>query len=143
MSNSELRVRASAVIVHDGHLLTFLAKDPTSGQNFFFLPGGGVEDHETAPEAAIRETFEETGYKISIDPSLNMDAEYKFFWDGKWRDVLTIFYRGELLEPAQNIEYIHDASYNLGPVWLPLAQVPVALGYSQPILLATIAMIEI
>ncbi len=30
-------------------------------------PGGGIEDGESPEDAAIRETFEETGYRVAID----------------------------------------------------------------------------
>lgn len=40
----------------------------------YVLPGGGIEDHESPENAAIRETFEETGFHVEI---LRKAAEYQ------------------------------------------------------------------
>lgn len=52
----------SVFIMKDGKILGVPRRnDP----NDFGLPGGKVEDNETEVEAAIRETLEETGIRIS------------------------------------------------------------------------------
>jgi tRNA(adenine34) deaminase len=132
------RVRASAVVEHQGLLLTFRAVDPTTKREYLFLPGGGIEPDETAPEAAARETFEETGFQIHVDPMSAVDREYLFFWNGEDYDCLTIFYRGYLASPLASLQApeVDDADYNLGVVWLPVDQIPSAFAYSQEILAA-------
>ncbi len=56
---------ATAVVIHqDGqHILLHKREDFRIGS----LPGGGLDDGETAEGAAIRETFEEAGYQIAVD----------------------------------------------------------------------------
>lgn len=125
------RVRSSAVVVHDGKLLTFRAVDPQSGREYLFLPGGGIEPHETAPESAERETLEETGYRISVDPASCIEREYFFFWNGEDFDCLTLFYRGTLLSPFA--EEVRDASYHRGVVWVPLSEVDKTFAYNRDI----------
>jgi 8-oxo-dGTP pyrophosphatase MutT (NUDIX family) len=46
----------------DGHILAVSRKDD---KNDFGLPGGKVEPGETPIEAAMRELYEETGFKVS------------------------------------------------------------------------------
>lgn len=125
------RVRTSVVVIQNGKLLTFLAVDPTSGKEYFFLPGGQIEEDETAPDSAERETFEETGYKVKVDPASNTDREYKFFWDGEDYDCLTIFYRAKLASPVAS--EVRDADYNKGVHWIPVEDIPKVFNYSAEI----------
>ena len=49
------------------------------------LPGGGIEENETPEEAAIRETFEETGFKIKLLKKVgiykNIDTKTGGIWN--------------------------------------------------------------
>ncbi|HMN68691.1 MAG TPA: NUDIX domain-containing protein [Bdellovibrionales bacterium] len=128
------RVRASVVVIHNDRLLSFLGVDPKSGREYFFLPGGAIEEDETATEAAERETFEETGFKVKVDPAANVDREYIFHWNGEDHDCLTIFYRANLVGSIQ--QKVKDAEYNKGVHWIPLAEVPELFNYNAEILSA-------
>jgi 8-oxo-dGTP pyrophosphatase MutT (NUDIX family) len=125
------RVRSSAVVVHNDKVLAFKAKDPHSGREFIFLPGGSVEPEETAVDAAVRETLEETGFQIQVDPMISVDREYLFHWNNQDYDCLTIFYRGRLLHPIA--AEVKDAPYNLGVIWVPTEQVDAVFGYTTEI----------
>lgn len=59
--------RAACVYITDaeGNILAVSRKD---NKTSFGLPGGKVEENETSMQAAIRETLEETGYHIILDP---------------------------------------------------------------------------
>jgi 8-oxo-dGTP diphosphatase len=54
---------ASAVIVQDGRLLLARRREQ-EGSVLWVLPGGAVEAGESAEQAAVRETFEETGLTV-------------------------------------------------------------------------------
>ena len=136
------RVRTSAVVVHNNQILTFFAKDPYDQREFYFLPGGGIDPGETAPEAAVRETLEETGYEISIAEGTGIDKEYSFHWNNEDYDCLTIFYRGYLLGPFQTLKPVVDAPYNLGVKWIPVAKVPEVFAYTEEIRDAILELIE-
>lgn len=127
------RVRTSAVVVHNEGILCFFAVDPTSGREYHFLPGGEIEADETAPAAAARETLEETGYQVRIDPSSAIEAEYEFHWDGEDYLSFTIFYRGYLTSPFQEPQKTDDAAYNQGARWVPVGEIKRFFGYSPEI----------
>lgn len=136
------RTRTSVVCVHNDKLLCFKAVDPHDQREFLFLPGGAIEADETAPEAAERETMEETGFEVTIVPHLNVDREYEFFWNNETYKTLTLFYRGYLKSPFQSPKAVNDAPYHKGVVWLPVEDIPKSFNYTAEILSAITELIE-
>lgn len=134
------RIRSSVVCLWNDKLLTIRAEDPVSHRQYLFLPGGSVEPEETAPEAGERETREETGYEVQVDPFSCIDKEYLFHWSGADHDCLTFFYRARLLSPLQKV--VNDAPYIKGVVWLPREEIIEAFSYSEPILETILALLE-
>ena len=114
------RLRASTVVEAEGHLLVVRLRDPASGVEAFYPPGGGIEPNETPADAARRETLEETGVAATIDPESELVAAYPFVWNANDYDVTTHFFhatatKGEL--PA-----VVDADYHRGAKWLPILE---------------------
>lgn len=62
-----LRTIAVAVVVHEGRVLVGRrGLDAVEAPGLAEFPGGKVEDHETAAEAAVRECLEEAGIAIRV-----------------------------------------------------------------------------
>lgn len=135
----ETRFRTSIVCIHNDKLLTFKAVDPHDGREFFLLPGGKIENGETAPEAAIRETLEETGYQVTIETSSAIEREYSFHWNGQEYSCFTLFYRAHLKTPFAQL--IKDQSYNHGVVWIPKEEISSQINYHPDILSAILELI--
>lgn len=57
-----MRNRAAAIIIQNGSLLLIHRQKPD--QDYYILPGGGVELDESFQEACIREVKEETGLDV-------------------------------------------------------------------------------
>ena len=57
-----MRNRAAAIILQNNALLVIHRQKP--GQDYYILPGGGVELDESFQEACIREVKEETGLDV-------------------------------------------------------------------------------
>ena len=67
-----------------GRMLMVRGHDPHQPQrSFWFTPGGGIEEHESAREAAVRELAEETGYVLDVEelvgPVWRRTAVFDFF----------------------------------------------------------------
>ena len=88
------------VCINDHKILSIKQRDPKSGLEFWSLPGGGIELTETALEAAIRETREETGYSV-VSQSESFTNEYEFFWNGQTYNCRTHWFEGALASPKQ------------------------------------------
>jgi 8-oxo-dGTP pyrophosphatase MutT (NUDIX family) len=127
------RLRASVVCVDRGALLVVYLRDPHDGSVRPFIPGGAIEAGETPMAAAARETREETGVDVRVDAASERIRRYPFVWGGKEIDCITHFFRAEALDPVSSAP-VDDVPYNLGWAWLPLAEVPGALGYHDVIL---------
>lgn len=131
-----LRKRVSVIVVHKGQILGFHAQDPHNKKKYVFLPGGKIEENEPVEMTAIRETKEETGYTIKIDPHFRHFERYDFEWDGKINDCQTWFLRGTLDPLEQTPSTVNDASYHQGVAWILLQEAPSAFGCHDAILRA-------
>ncbi len=130
------RDRVSVVVVRENKLLGFKAIDPTSGQNYFFLPGGAIETNESPLQAAARECFEETGYEVNVLPETAFERKYDFSWDGQSYSCRTIFYLATVTNPDKAPAKVNDASYHQGVEWLPLKSIDQVFAYHEDILWA-------
>jgi 8-oxo-dGTP pyrophosphatase MutT (NUDIX family) len=130
------RTRASGVCLHGGALLCVRLRDPVTRVARLFVPGGGLDAGESPAAAAEREALEETGYRVRVDPATQHIARYPFVWAGIEVDCTTHFFRAALIDPALPPEPTHDAFYNEGALWLPLARVEAEFGFHAAILAA-------
>ena len=132
------RLRGCPIVISDGLMLLVRLRDPVSGVEAFYPPGGGVEAGETPDVTAVREALEETGVRIVVDPASELVARYPFVWSGWDFDVTTHFYAA-WLAPGEGraLSPVVDADYNLGAAWQPIADALALLAVHPPIAAAT------
>lgn len=77
------RVARGLLITPDGRILLLKAREPSTGREFWFPPGGGIEPGETDLQALKRELFEETGLaNPDVGPAV-WTRTADFVWDGR------------------------------------------------------------
>lgn len=128
------RFRASAIVIHKNKILGFHAIDPYNQRKYIFMPGGKIETGETPEQTVVRETFEETGYKIRLWPDLKLHKRYDFEWNGQLHHCDTLFFVGELDEDWHEPGTIQDADYNKGAVWVSFKEAAQVFAYHPDIL---------
>ena len=139
----KFRERVSVVCLHNDQILCFDGLDPQSQQQYYFIPGGGIETGETKSEAAIRETMEETGYAVEILEETCVTRRYPFRWNGAVFDCLTHFYLGHLTGPWKPPGPVQDQDYNRNPCWRDLRNLGTDFGYSKEIFEAIAELVDL
>jgi 8-oxo-dGTP pyrophosphatase MutT (NUDIX family) len=104
-----ISVRPSVIVFKGGKLL--VVKSMYGGEGFYVLPGGGVEDSETLPECAVRETLEETGQRIKIDRFAYVN-DYIVPEKGR---CLNVFFVGTLIG-KDRLTHLNDPDLHKGVV---------------------------
>ncbi len=97
------RSSAAAIVVHEDELLAVDMGD------YLMLPAGGLEFGENFEQAAIREVFEETGYRIEIGEKLSENVNSV--------GGVEMIFDADLADKEQE----HSGSWGK-PVWIPLDQ---------------------
>ncbi len=105
MSEWPPHVTVASVIEREDHYLLVKERDKSSGRVVFNQPAGHLEPGEALVDAALRETLEETGWKVEITHLLGM-ALYTAPGNG------VTYYRttflGYPLEPVEGAELDSD-----------------------------------
>jgi len=128
------RLRASALCLAEGRLLVVRLRDPVTGEEALYPPGGAIEEGEGPADADRRETLEETGLALRIDPDIEIVETYPFTWAGVERLVTTHYFAASPLGsfvPA--LPDVKDVDYNLGASWLPIDAALEALAFHPAI----------
>ena len=118
----DTRLAAYALLFDDeGRVLLALWNE--GPERLWTLPGGGVDLHETATEAAVREVREETGYEIELVRLLGVDSHVVGERaDGGARPLksVRVVFEGRVVagELANEVDGTTDEAR-----WIPLAEV--------------------
>ncbi len=101
------RIRATAVVV-DNHKLLMIHRFK-NGEEYWVLPGGGVEEGETPEEAVLRELKEET----SIDARM-IKKIFSYMGESEREDQLFLckYISGELKLAEDSIEALTMNKHN-------------------------------
>ena len=98
------------------------------GKVVWALPKGLIDPGERGPETAIREVWEETGVRATLDRKLG-DVRYVYTWDGERVFKVVSFFlvratggRIGVLTPGMEVE-VAEAR------WVPLDDAPSTLSY--------------
>lgn len=112
--NREIRNSAKALIIKDGKMAAIRIRD--AGEEWYIMPGGGMEAEETMQEAVCREVMEELGIEVKCGDLL-------FVVEGVHGER---FHRVDLVFACDYVAYRPDASLHgdtnqVGINWLDIS----------------------
>ena len=98
---------ALAFLLSESDILLLHRKDAVFGNNLYSLPGGKVEQGETARQAIVREVQEELGLNISES---NFQLEHTFHCKGTETEFIACVFKADIsgLAPINNEPHKHD-----------------------------------
>jgi 8-oxo-dGTP pyrophosphatase MutT (NUDIX family) len=80
------------ILTPAGEILLMRAREPLSGRQVWFAPGGGLEPGESPTVCLQRELLEETGKRdLQIGPPV-WTRSHTFDWNGRWISQHETFY---------------------------------------------------
>lgn len=133
------RERTGVICRSGSDVLAIEQQDPASLERFWTFPGGALEAGETPAQCAVRETLEETGYRVK----LTSDAwtnEYRFKWNGKVYECTTHWFLAETTgEPPGAVD---DADYILQAAWLPWPASRALFAFNKGLIDATTRLLD-
>jgi 8-oxo-dGTP pyrophosphatase MutT (NUDIX family) len=118
-----MRTRAGIVLIQEDKVA--LIERHRAGLDYFVFPGGGVDEGETAEQAAIREAKEELGVEVAIRQKV---AEIQLSQNSRQVYFLVEQIGGEFGTGAGE-EYTDADPNDPGegvyiPVWMPINELP-------------------
>ena len=90
---SQIRIRVSGLLVRKNKLL--MVEHQKDAKSYYLLPGGGLDAHESIPEALRREFMEELGMQVEVGPLLLMAQSLA---PDRSRNILHLVHRVESSE---------------------------------------------
>ena len=105
-------------------------------QEYYVIPGGGVENGETIEEAVIREMKEETSLDVRLGELFyeleDYDGQGKFL---KYYAYICEYINGEVKLEEKSVESIEmkDGIQFFEPVWFPLSEIKDIVLYPVPL----------
>ncbi|MCS6994749.1 MAG: NUDIX domain-containing protein [Anaerolineales bacterium] len=111
--------RARAIIIRKQHIA--LIKRQRNGEEYYVLPGGGMEPGETPEQTAIRESREELGLTIAIErllAKITFRGREQYYFLAR----ATGGHFGTGLGPEMTGKYPPERG-TYTPVWVPLHEV--------------------
>lgn len=133
------RVRASGICIRDEKILLIhrINSELEKGRDeYYLIPGGGVESNEKVEDAVIREMKEETSLDVTLGELFyeleDFDGEGKFL---KYIAYMCEYVSGEAKLAEDSVEAIEmkEGKQFFKPVWIPLSELPDIILYPKPI----------
>jgi molybdopterin-guanine dinucleotide biosynthesis protein A/ADP-ribose pyrophosphatase YjhB (NUDIX family) len=122
------RRRASVVCQSNEGVLAVAAREPLSRHLFHFPPGGGIEPGEEPAAAAVREVWEETGFRVAVDAASEVLAYHLFPWRGVLYSSTTHFFSGTLCADGHR-PFSPDDPVLEGRHWIPIGRLDEVFGF--------------
>lgn len=120
-----MRVGARGVVLREGKVLLVAYDDPHVGFHYN-IPGGGVEQGESAREAVQRELWEEARASVTVGELL-LVGEFEPFRVGRGAKTvhsLNLFFACALNPGSEPTMPDTPDSYQIALEWAPISQLP-------------------
>ncbi len=126
-SKSHLRMEfSSGGVVRDQGNVLMVKVENLEGKVAWTFPKGHIEPGEKAPEAALREVWEETGYRCEIEEPFDK-VEYFFKRDGQLVKKSVVWF---LMKPIEK-SGTHDTEEIIETRWVSLEEAAILVSYKS------------